>query len=51
MNIYFFIHYGMSHVFLRIQSFHPFEKFYLWPLIIAINVSVAIWQLAIRQFS
>ena len=38
----------MSHIFLVIQSLNPFEKFCLWALMIAINVSVAIWQLPIR---
>ena len=47
----YFLNFGISHIFLKIQSLTPFEKFCLWALIIAINVSVAICQLAIRQFS
>ena len=34
----------MSQIFLVIQSLNPFEKFCLWALMIAINVSVAICQ-------
>ena len=33
---------GMPQIFLVIESVHPFEKFCLWALMIAINVSVAI---------
>ena len=42
-----FFNFGMSEVFLVIQSLNPFEKFCLWDLMIAINVSVAICQLPI----
>ena len=41
----------MSHILLLIQSLNPFLKFCLWALIIEINVSVAICQLPIREFS
>ena len=50
MNIYVSFNFGISQMFLEIQSFNPFGKFYLWALMIAVNVSVAICQSAIRQF-
>ena len=40
----------MSHIFLVIQSLHPFEKLCLRALMITINVSVAVCQLPLRQF-
>ena len=45
----FFFYFGMSQIFLVIQSLHPFETFCLWAVMIAIYVSVAICQLPIRQ--
>ena len=50
MNKHLFFNFGISEIFLVIQSLNPFEKFCLWALMIAINVSVAICQLSIRQF-
>ena len=46
----FIFNFGMSQIFLVKQSLHPFEKFCIWALISAINVSVAACQLPIRQF-
>ena len=40
----------MSEIFLVTESLHLFEKFCICALMIAINVSVAICQLPIRQF-
>ena len=46
----FFFDFGMSQMLPVKQSLHPFKKFCLRVLMIAINVSVAICQLPIRQF-
>ena len=40
----------MLQIFLVLQSLHPFEKFCLWASMSAVNVSVAICQLPVRQF-
>ena len=49
-RFYLFFNFDRSQIFLVKQFLHPFEKYCLWALMIAINVSVAICQLPIRQF-
>ena len=36
--------FGLSQIFRVIKSLHPFGKFCLWAFMIAIDVSVVIWQ-------
>ena len=51
VNIYVFCNFGISHVFLVIHSLTPYGTFCLLALMIAINVSVAMCQLPVHQFS
>ena len=44
INKHLFFNFGMSQIFLVIQSSTPYEKFCLWALMIAIDVSITICQ-------